>query len=229
LSHSLTHQLCELTGKDIPRISFADVSKDLVPSGAVVFSTLETERPLLSTLTDDEMVRLKVITDNASNLVWATGGGLLKGVNPDFGLVSGLSRAMMLEQPSLRFFTFDIDQVDVQPTKTAENMIAVLNQQRNENLDFEFIQHQSVIHVSRFVPDDALNDAFRQKQGAEAISMTLADAKPARLYIDQVGQFDTIYFKKEVAPEQTLKSDHVEVEVKSVGLNAKVTFVSIVL
>ena len=101
----------------------------------------------------------------------------------------------------------------------AEHLIAIIIQQSNA-IDFEFIQRQGVVHVSRFVPDDALNDIFRQTQGSEVVEMPLQEAKPAKLSIERVGQFDSICFKQ-VELEESLESTAVRVQVTAVGINAK--------
>ena len=224
LSRALRNQLEAVKGQNVRRLSFNEVSQTAIPAGTAVFCLLESEKPLLSSISDDEMSRLKTITNNASSLVWVTGGNLMKGGNPDFGLVSGLSRALMLEQPSLSFFTFDIDKIDFQPKKTASNIIAVLTQSPNIVKDYEFVQSDGLVHVSRFVPDAALNKLFREKQGDDTVEMSLCDAKPAQLTIDRVGHFDTIYFKQ-YSHSDIIEPRDVKVEVKAVGVNAKDLYV----
>lgn len=171
-------------------------------------------------MNDQEMAQLKVITDNATELIWVTSGGVLKGQTPEISLVSGLSRAIMLEQPSLRFYTFDIDDVESNMEQASRNILSIFQQPQEYLHDFEFVQEQGVVHVSRFIADDDLNSRFRQKVGGQAVLKTLEEASPARLHIEKVGLFDTIYFQQE--DSTPLKDDFVEVDVKAVGLNAKV-------
>lgn len=72
------------------------------------------------------------------------------------------------------------------------------------------------------VPEGVLNQTFRTKQGKLPINCTLKEAQPARLTIGTVGQFDTLCFKRETFCDSEIQPGYVEVEVKSVGLNAKV-------
>lgn len=200
------------------------VTPSTITAKATVISTIELETPLLSTMSNQEMSFVKTITDNASNLLWITGGGLLKGSRPDFALVNGLSRSMMLEQPSLKFFTLDIDNLTSKFEESAQNVLSVLKQAIEDPVpDFELMQHDGALHVSRFVPEETMNRTFRQKQGSETVSMPLKEAKPCKLSIESVGQFDSIYFTRQVPDKDTLKPGFVEVDVKSVGLNAKVS------
>ena len=219
LSGAITKKLSGITGQPVTRLSLNEVKHDSISTGATVFSLVECERAVLATATDKEMQCIKLITDNASNIVWVTGGNLLEGTIPDFALVSGIARALVLEQPSLKFFTFDVDDVHSQVDETAGHLLSVLCQQHGA-LDMEFIQRQGIVHVSRFVPDDSLNDSFRLKQGSEMIEVPLNQAKPAKLSIEKPGQFDSIYFKQG-GPEGPLDAGAVRVQTTAVGLNAK--------
>lgn len=57
------------------------------------------------------MTMVKIIMDNASKIIWVTNADLLSGTHPDFAPVLGLSRALMLQQPSVQFSIFDVDRV----------------------------------------------------------------------------------------------------------------------
>jgi len=219
VSKAITEKLSSLTGREVPRLSLNEVSPDKFPSKSIVFSLLEFEGPLLAESSNYDMRKIKVITDNASKLVWVTGGNLLEGKNPKFGLANGLSRALMMEQPSLSFYTFDVDNIDAAPHITANNIISVLSANRFST-DYEFAQRNGVVHISRFVPDNNLNTAFRQKQDDEFLDISLEEAKPAQLAISEAGNFDSIHFKQITLPE-SLEAGKVQVAVKTVGLNAK--------
>lgn len=211
-------------GQDIKRISLNNLLPDLVTPKATVISTVELKNPILSTLTASESIKVKAMTDDATNLVWLTSGDNMNGGNPDMSLVSGLSRALMLEQPSLRFFTLDIDNPDVDVDLSVQNSGVIVEEAHSiEVPDFESVQHEGLLHISRFVPENTLNATFRQKQNGQVISQPLGQSKPSCLTIQSVGQFDTLAFTKTVAVSGDLKADHVEVEIKSIGLNAKVS------
>ncbi|KAI0199298.1 reducing type I polyketide synthase 10 [Astrocystis sublimbata] len=207
-------------GLAVPRIRLQDVTNETVPSGATVFNLCELHSPLLSVITDDEMQKVKIITDNASFLIWTTSADTLRGSRPEHALISGLSRALMLEQPSLKIFTYDIDDPDQHVASTAQRLIAVLSQ-TSKDPDYEFVQYQNTVHVSRFVPHEAVNQDFRSKQGLTTAKRTLEEAGDFRLSVRQAGQLDTIYFKHHATEKSPIGPDEVRIKVASVGLNAK--------
>lgn len=217
LSEAILKRLSSTFGCTFSRISINEVTETSIIPGSTVFCLAESENPLLASISEEELACVKHITNNAKDIVWVTGGNLLESPKPEFALVSGIARALVLEQPSVRFFTYDIDDHTSQVDVTAENLVSVLMQGSNP-LDKEFIQRRGVVHVSRYVPDDALNDSFRQQQGTELVDMALKEATPARLLIEKPGQFDSIFFRQ-MESAGNLDSDSVQIQTKSVGLN----------
>ncbi|KAF3402032.1 Polyketide synthase-nonribosomal peptide synthetase [Penicillium rolfsii] len=208
------------------RLTFRSITSDSkeVFHGATVISLVESSDPLLATINDNDMDTFKVITDNSSILLWVTNGDILSGKRPDFALVSGLSRALMMEQPSLHFLTYDIDDPTRDPVRSAHNLVQVLKENDGVLADLEFVEKDGIVHISRFTPDNDLNSEFRQKQGTEKMELFLQQARPMQIALDQPGQFDSIYFKQIELPA-ILAPGQVQVQVKAVGLNAKDLYV----
>ena len=198
----------------------SEAGAETIPQGSIVIVTLELTSNLLANMDDLQLAQVKAITNNASTIIWITKSALLDCRNPDMALVNGLSRAIMLEQPSLSFFTLDVDGT-TQPHVTAEHVVEILMQANEGSVcDFEYVERQGVVHVSRFVPDETLNEIFRQKQMAQPVEMTLQEARPSQLLIQNVGQLDTSCFQQDF-DQKPLDPESVEIEVRSFGLNAK--------
>ncbi|KAI0204850.1 reducing type I polyketide synthase 10 [Astrocystis sublimbata] len=218
LAPALESGICALKGVAPTRVTMDALTADHIPSGTTVFTICEARRPLLSTISDTDMDRVKLMTDRAASLVWVTNGNTVQGERPDHALVSGLARSLVLEQPSLRFYTFDVDESEINPEITARHLIATLNQ-RGSTVDREFVQQAGTVRISRYVPDAGINSLFRAKQGLEMATLALKDAGLVRLGIESVGQFDTLFFKQAALPE--LGPNDVRIRVASVGVNAK--------
>ncbi|KAK4992377.1 Type I Iterative PKS [Elasticomyces elasticus] len=220
-NNNLVHRLSQVLGRAVDRVSLLGLTKDMIKPKSTIITTIELNRPVMSTLTASEMIQVKLMTDNAHKIIWVTGGNILEGERPDFSLIFGLSRALMLEQPSLKFFNLDVSSSD----QTADAMQAICafmkRTHEGQTSDFEFVLHKGIFHISRMVPEESMNSVFREKQGELSHLTALRDAKPARLTIGTVGEFDTLTFKHEKPDVSELAAGYVEVEVKSVGVNAK--------
>ena len=220
-------QLCEMWESSfkqpLERISLSTITVDSLPSGTSVICTIELYEPMLTTLTESEMSSMKIITDNAAYILWIHGGGNMDATRPDFAMVTGFSRSLVLEQPSLRFFTYDIDDPDAGTEVSISNIFRTLEDVHNPDyLDLEVVERNGIPFTQRFVPEEGLNETFRQKQGNRFTEKPFGDSKPARLVIQSMGQLDTLAFKPETSGEGQVRAGFVEVDVKSIGLNAKV-------
>jgi acyl transferase domain-containing protein len=213
-------------GRPVERVALSALTPGQITPGMIIVCTIELHEPFLATMSVAEMASLKILTDNAEKLLWITGGDQLGGTRPNFAMVSGFQRSLILEQPSLKFYTFDVDQPETHQQATVDNIIAVLDELHSEEIpDCETVQKNGVAYVSRFVPEETLNETFRQKLGVRQALKRLDQARPCRLTIKDLGQFGTLAFKQEVSSWTGLQPGFVEVEVKSVGLNAKDVFV----
>ncbi|KAI2712011.1 hypothetical protein CBS147332_5647 [Penicillium roqueforti] len=207
--------------EDISSARLDEVTEEMI-SQSTVISLLEMETPFIPTMTPEEMMRFKIVTDNAAELIWLTGASTVTGDAPDLSLSSGLSRALMLEQPALRFVVLDVGK---HPSGTGRDAICtkvehILTVEDTAD-DKEFVWHNGLLHVSRFLPDTTLNDLFSKRRTDEVDTMTLAEASPAQLAIKRVGITDSIYFQRLANPPTEIPSGQVEIEVKAVSLNAK--------
>ena len=202
-------------------ITLAAVTASTIPDGASVVIALELQDSFLSQMTEEEMIQLQTIVKRSSTIVWLTGANPITGTRPDLGLVSGLSRAIMLEHPALRFCTFAagefISNIDV----TAQHTLSLLGGNDTEAFpdDLEFFQHDGLLHVSRFVPEGCLNERFRNAIGRIAVNASLKDSLPAELKIGIHGGVIAPKFEQ-INPDSTpLPADYVEIDVKAVGID----------
>lgn len=204
----------------VTRLAVDAVSLKNIPPKSTVVATIEARKPFLSIINDSQMAQTKIITDHASNIVWVTASGMLDGDLPDVALAAGLSRALMLEQPYLRFYTLDIDK-ETPDSLTADHVAFILSQVGSSTMtDYEFVEKNSLLHVSRFVPDKIANEKFQQRQGKRSVPMELEKAGDGMLHIQGTGRAPWLCFKQEPSLSH-LKAEFVEVEVKSHGIGTK--------
>ncbi|KAJ8132654.1 hypothetical protein O1611_g971 [Lasiodiplodia mahajangana] len=191
-------------------------------------SLLEAENEFLASMDQQDMDLFRIITNSVTNLLWVTGADML-GSKPDadLALCNGFSRALVLEQPSLRFSVIDIGSVEAVGSKTAwvcENIIKALAPSSDID-DKEFIQKNGLLHVSRFIPDYNANSLFCRRlcapKKAQRQRLRLKEALPSLLSVAKVGVSESIYFQQTNEPPTDPPEGFVDVLVKAVGLNAK--------
>ena len=113
--------------KPIEYVSLSTLTPTLLTPGTTVICTVELYEPLLATLTEAQMSTTKVMTDNAASILWVHGGDNMDATRPSQAMVTGFFRSLVLEQPSLRFFTYDIDDPDADQESSIVNVLNTLD------------------------------------------------------------------------------------------------------
>ncbi|TGJ85285.1 hypothetical protein E0Z10_g3506 [Xylaria hypoxylon] len=221
LDSKIKNAMASYFGHSVPLIGLSNADEITIPIKSVVISTIESNEPMLSTLTEEQMCLVKKMTDRASFILWVCNADFVGGTKPEFAPVLGLSRAVMLEQPSLRFAVFDVGDMSKNVDGTAYNAIKILDQLlTTTDPEFELCQREEIVHSIRWDPLDDLNREFRLKLDEELLKMPVSNAGYCHLGISQPGKMDTLHFIAEEHVEP-LSEGYVEINVKSVGMNAK--------
>jgi acyl transferase domain-containing protein len=221
LNEALKRRVESITGQRVTVLTIHDLETETLPAQSTAIVTVEVEKALVSDTDATSLRAIQKITNNATNILWVTGGNLLVGESPNMATVRGLSRTVMAEQPSTKFFVVDIDRPNESVESTVSNLLAVLDTSSEDQPDFEFMQIKKVLHVSRFLTDETVNDVFRRKMGSRSSLTKLCEASRCELSIKEVGQMDTLEFVP-VRSSSAIPEDYIDVAVKAVGLNAKV-------
>jgi len=191
----------------------------------ICISLLEIEEELLASMSQREMDLIRILTNTVTELLWLTGANMLAKLNPNLTMSNGLSRAVMLEQPFLRFSVIDIGPINLfrsNTNRTCENIVNILHSFGDKD-DKEFVQLNGLLHISSFVPDKKAKSLFRRRLGNQESMQKdpLINVSPARLSVAQVGNTDSIHFQQICKPSTSLPSGFNDVDIKAVSLNAK--------
>ena len=165
------------------------------------------------------MLKIQAMTRDTGYLLWMTAGGLFTAERPTLAIASGLSRALMLEQPSLKFIVFDVDRFDSTHDQTLwTNILHALQQAIvAEQPETEFLQERGLLHISRFIPDGRLNDEFHAKEFQIPNVRPLAECKDLSITMENTSDPESVMFK-EVGYSEELSPAEVDLEVEYAGL-----------
>ncbi|KAI1149132.1 polyketide synthase [Nemania diffusa] len=209
-----THLQCELRLSKVNIIGHHQLDTHVITADDICISLLEIENEFLPTMSPEDMDRLRAMTDVATDLLWITSADMLSdSPNPNLTLSNGLSRALMLEQPTLRYSVLDVGKLDHLDIATVcDNMIEALVPRYNQD-DCEFIKKNGILYISRYGPD------FDSEKPLQPLS----NVTSSRLSISRIGALDTLYFQEQSEPVQDAApaADYVDIAVRAVSLNAK--------
>ena len=173
-------EMWELRFKEpLQRVSLSVITIASLPPGTTVICTVELHKPMLTTLTESEMSSMKIMTDHAAYILWVHCVGNMDAERSDFAMVTGFSRSLVLEQPSLRFFTHDIDDPIADPEASITNIFRTLDDvHSNDCHDLEVVEKHGVPFTQRFVPEEGLNETFRKRLGNRSTLTGLEEITP---------------------------------------------------
>jgi len=171
----------------------------------------------------DDLQRVQTIFRHSSQVIWIHSADYMGQVKPQFGLVSGLSRALAFEQPKLQLCTFDIGQAGLRHM-TSANLAHIVKQMSAGQHEREYSQNQVGLHVPRFLPVLEMNAQFQNKDHGRT-RISLEDAQRCHLTIKSAGLFQTLAFQASTNVP-ILDPNFVEVQVKAASINAKVKYLS---
>ncbi|RAL62710.1 hypothetical protein DID88_004553 [Monilinia fructigena] len=128
-----------------------------------------------------------------------------------------LSRALMLEQPSLRFTVYDVGPVGLLNTTSTFSYIERILTVYEDCDDKEFIQAHGLLYTSRFGPDFGINAEFRRQIGEQdpIENTALSTVGPAKLSIGKPGVTDSLHFKQIREPSTTPPAGFIDVAIKA--------------
>ncbi|PYH66658.1 type I polyketide synthase [Aspergillus vadensis CBS 113365] len=217
----LASHLSKELDRPVQALTLRDILSSPIPPQTLVVSMIEMHKSLLSDPTAEEYDAFKELIEHAAHIFWISGSGVYNGFDPTRSIFTGLARALIVEQPSTRIFSLEIDPAT--ETSVVFRYVRQILQQKNE-VDFEYIRDGSQLLISRVVPDERLNREFRRRQNSIPIPKPLAQADNAYLLVPEPGQLNSAKFVQRPL-SSTLPADHVLVKVVCVGLNAKDVYV----
>ncbi|CAO2655100.1 Nn.00g101640.m01.CDS01 [Neocucurbitaria sp. VM-36] len=194
-----------------------------------VISLLEIQEPFFLQASSNDWEMAKSCILSAESVLWVTSGNLLMGEKCEFSLVSGISRGLKTEMSHIRFGVLDLDFVPSESDKDVHELLQ-RTEERIWNLantlgDTEFRFSNGIVHISRLVPDEPLNERSRtiahDKDYTEDRSLAELRSTPFKISIGTPGVLSSIYFEEDASYADQLAEDAIEVEVQSAAINNK--------
>ena len=197
---------------------------DLRPRSTVVVLD-ELSAPLLTTASEDQWKAIKHLVTQGCKILWTTEGSQYKVTKPNNALVHGLFRTIRAEDPSLSLTTLDVESCKGPVAVSAIDQILnfLQNPAPKMQVENEFVERDGIIHVSRILPDDRVNQIkTNESQGSEPELKSLHDLKTvAMLRAERLGTLDALQYSEITVAEAPMKDNNVEVEIYAAGLNFK--------
>jgi hypothetical protein len=185
------------------------------PPGDVI-SLIDLDSPFFDDISADRFGQFQQLITQimSSRILWVTESSQMACNDPRFGLILGVARTLRHEvMPD--FATFEVDKFDDKAATSVVCVLEHLHTQKDRPLldpDYEFALHEGTIHVSR-----AHWNLAREQLSASS----LASHGDKMLDIGSYGLLNSLAWSE--MPLCPLKKDEIEVDMKYIGLNFRVS------
>ncbi|KAK4032634.1 polyketide synthase dehydratase-domain-containing protein, partial [Parachaetomium inaequale] len=230
-------------GVEIDMITLEELAaQDTSLDGTAIISFAELDKPLWANISPHHFAALKRLIQESAGLIWVTRGGAeTRAPRPELSLFHGLARSLRAEREGIPYITVDLA-AHAQQLPAAEAAALILEVARrgfrfrkpsNNTLgvgacfDREFSEMDGILHIKRAIEAPSLNRfvAARANPSAardpEPHDIRLAgSSRPLKLIPRSIGTLDSLVFDDDKAIiEEPLPPDHVDIDVRAVGLN----------
>lgn len=224
VAQGILKSLLELGVKQCAIVPIQDLQDETLKDKSCIFLA-DIESPFLLDLSSKNFDNLKKLITTTNSLFWLTQGGGKFCDNPNAELVTGLSRTVRSENPTIKFVTVSVDQkanLNHIVNTAISTFDAIFLKANKDVVDTQFADIDGVIQVPRIVEADYMNQAISAKTTLPRPHPAPFGVDPSRalkLVVGSPGLLNTLHFVDDPAFEEPLKPHEVEYKVMASGLN----------
>jgi NADPH:quinone reductase-like Zn-dependent oxidoreductase/malonyl CoA-acyl carrier protein transacylase len=209
-------------------------SQGLNLDGTAIISFVELDKPLLAEISARELTALQHIIQASVGLVWVTRGGTAtKGTRPELSMFQGMARSLRAERENVPCVTVDLDAEQPLSGSEASGLLldvfmqsfGLASRHCIGVVDREFSEERGMLKIKRAIENPRLNQLIASRTNSIPLRPELQDvwesSRPLQVKIRSVGMLDSLAFHDGSVTPHQLPEDHVEIEVRAVGLNSR--------
>lgn len=224
LVESLRHSGAKIAVKKLQEVAAEDVAN----KSCIFTLDCENEAPLLPDINSEDWDTLKKAILTVSDSMWVSRGATVNSEVPSANLMTGLSRAMRAENPSLAFTMLDLDSnTRIDTDKSVDAILKIysssVNAIKNSRPEWEYAIRDDRILIQRILLESGMNDLMSTFVATPKPEPGLfqQQGRALKLQVGTPGRLDTLRFVEDESYGDVLGEDEVEIQVKGVGLNFK--------
>jgi acyl transferase domain-containing protein/NADPH:quinone reductase-like Zn-dependent oxidoreductase len=222
---ALASQLTEVAG--IHPVSGTLASLAATSEDKLCIFLAELDEPFLAKLDGPQFYALQHMLTKVRGLLWVVHGAYAHAKDPTANMVTGLSRTLRSEGTLMKFITLELDgQKEIDLSDMIPAVVTVFSMTlcaESKVEETEFLERDGNLLTPRIVDDHDLNDYVdKQVNPPPMASSNFSDSsRPLRGSIVVPGVLDSLAFEDDHSLQCPLPDDHVEFQVRAIGINAR--------
>lgn len=209
-------------------VALAQFERAGVTNSDLVIILLETDRPFLATLTQEEFQAFQCLVKMSQNLLWVTA------MRPDdaryalYGVASGFLRSMRTEAIDKRLVMLSIELGDDPFPVLAGHVVAVLKAAfERPSAEVEYVVRHGELITGRVIEESSLNHVFHSLIHPQLKHDTWSPGSSLQLTVGTPGDLESLEFIDDPKYDTPLGPREIEIEAKAWGLNARDVYVAL--
>lgn len=195
-----------------------------------VVSLLDFDEPYLDNIKQADFETVQHLLLHSQEVLWVTRSDPAdEPSHPAKRLISGLLRCLKTEDASRRLFELHLSRPNDSGNKSTgeavcRRLFTIWSEPRASNVldEMETVEKDGRFCISRYQPDDSLNDSLSRVTQANAKAQNgrlWQNSRPLKMVVGQPGMLDSLHFVDDDAALRPLTGHEVEIEVVACGLN----------
>ncbi|KAK8091418.1 polyketide synthase [Apiospora hydei] len=205
----------------VPILDISEVRRRDVSLGTCILP-IELEQPVLRSMTQEQLDRIKYVLSHSSEVVWLSKQDTL---DPDKALIHGFARVARSECPNLKFTTVSFDgSMDLEGV--ARTTAEIMSSARGGENSFQVTEDNTVM-IPRITEAHDV-DAYLKARVAKTDQhntvtepLGMHKKRPLALTIGTLGLLETLRFEDDPLAGVPLEPNEVEFEAMACGMNFK--------
>lgn len=204
--------------------------------GGVIYVVIDNGgKPLLVHPSKGQFHQVTSLITGAESVVWISAhDDSSADINPERGLITGLSRASRSENSESNIVVVDIQQsVSKEQENVVTSMSDLLSQSfgpvsdNERSTEVELVYQDGQLHISRALPDVDLSRYIEAGKPKTDLGPFHRPGHSLKLHVEKAGLLDSLVFVDDDAAEEPIEPDQIEIETRAHGINFKDVYIAL--
>ncbi|KAI1108641.1 hypothetical protein F5Y14DRAFT_435490 [Nemania sp. NC0429] len=199
-----------------------------VTDSDVVVSLLETDKPFLATISQDDFQAFQKLVSTAKQLLWVAAPHLDDSQFALYGIAPGFLRSIRTEATEKQLVVLSIERGDEPAAVLASYVTKVVNAVfHGSSAEVEYVVRHGELTTSRVIEESSLNNDMWSLIHPQLQHKPWSSGSALQLTVGTPGDLESLEFVEDPRHSKPLGPREVEIEAKAWGLNFRDVYVAL--
>ncbi|KAI1299584.1 hypothetical protein F5Y03DRAFT_408749 [Xylaria venustula] len=216
------------TTQQVEIVTMAQLNNTPIADSYVVISILETDKPFLATITQEEFKAFQHLIQSVKKLLWVTASRLDDPQFALYGVAAGFLRSIRTENIESHFVMLSIERSDESVDSFAHYVTKAAKAAfEGPSVEVEYVVRHGELIISRVIEEQSLNDTVRSLIHPRLLDKPWSSGLALQLTVGKPGDLESLEFVKDAEYAKPLGPLEVEIAAKAWGVSFRDIYVAL--